>query len=196
MKCFKLMVLLFVVLVTCRWESGFASEAIDRETEKVGFNAPKEFKDDVRFVVVVAHGVRCPVMRQNYPTFLKIMKEFEKKGVEFYFVNGVPQDSIADIEIERDRYGVPQIYRDEKQTILRDVNLKTVGETVLLERSDSRWIVRYRGGVSDRVNFDRALAKARHNYLRDAILDRLQGKAVKVPRGLVFGCSISSSKAD
>ncbi len=150
-----------------------------------------EMKAETRLVVAVAHGVRCPVMRQNYPAFLRLIEEYGTRGVGFLFVNGVPQDSIAEIETERTKYGTPHVNRDESQAVLKGLGLKTVGETVLLERRDEKWMVRYRGGISDRVNFDRALSKARNEFLRNALADTLAGKEVRVKRGTVFGCSIS-----
>lgn len=165
--------------------SGSAAEEI------AGVSILEELKTETRFAVVVAHGVRCPVMRQNYPAFLRLIEEYEGRGVDFLFVNGVPQDSTTDIETERTKYGIPHVKRDESQNILRGLGLKTVGETVLLERRDGKWMVRYRGGISDRVNFDRALSKAPNEFLKNALTDALANKEVRGKRGTVFGCSIS-----
>lgn len=187
-----------VVLALAFTISGIESQAVesaiakgDLEFGDVKFDMPKEWKAETRLAVVIAHGVRCPVMRQNYPAFARLMAEYEKRGVGFLFVNGIAQDEASEIEAERSRYKLPFVFRDEQQKLLKELGLKTVGEAVLLEKHDDKWTAQYRGGISDRVNFDRALEKARNEFLKDAIEDRLSGRNVRNRRGSVFGCSIT-----
>jgi hypothetical protein len=162
------------------------------DDEVIEFVPPRELDVQSKLLIVVAHGVRCPVMRQNYPAFVRLYESYRAKGIGIHFVNGVPQDAPEDILLERERYKLPAIQRDETQKILRSLKLSTVGEAVLLERVKKEgWIVRYRGGISDRVNFDYVLDKPKNEFLKEAIEDRLAGRSVRNKSGSVFGCSIS-----
>jgi hypothetical protein len=145
-------------------------------------------------IVVIAQGNRCPIMRKNYPAFIALENEFKKKHVEFFFVNANPQDSVDDITSEAGLYGLKNgIVLDVKQELIRELGLSTVGEAAVLvpDSKPELWKVVYRGGLSDRVNFDRALAKPKAEFLREALQDIISGRTVRSPKQPVFGCSIT-----
>lgn len=147
---------------------------------------------DKKAVVVVAHGVGCPVMKQNYPSFLELEKEFEKSGIAFVFVNGNTHDSSEAIAKEAKDFGVEdRIGRDKDQIWLRSFGLKTIGEAAVVVPQKSDWQIVFRGGISDRVNFDRALGKAKNEYLKTALQEIVAGKLVTTQRAPVFGCAIT-----
>jgi hypothetical protein len=149
---------------------------------------------DRKAIVVIAQGVSCPVMRQNYPGFLALEKEFKSKRVEFLFVNANPQDSKDDIATEAKGFGLEnRIILDSTQDLIRALGLTTIGEAavVLPGPKEDTWNVVYRGGLSDRVNFDRSLPKAAHEYLREALQDVTTDHAVRRAKVPIFGCTIT-----
>ena len=145
-----------------------------------------------RTVVVVAQGNGCPVMRQNYAAFLALEKKFAK-DVTFVFVNGNPQDTIATVAPEAKNYGVEgRVGIDREQKWLKAFGLKTIGEAAVATlQTDGAWKVVYLGGINDRVNFDRALAKPKNEYLKEVLQDVVAGRPVKRSSGPTFGCSIT-----
>lgn len=151
-----------------------------------------ELAESDKIAVVVAYGVGCPVMRQNIPGFLALEREMGKK-VRFIYVDGNPQDTDEKIREEAKTYGLEgRIGLDHEQKWLRAFGLGTVGEATVVEKQkDGSFKVMYRGGLSDRVNFDRALPKARKEFLRQALQDVVAGKPVARATAPTFGCSIT-----
>lgn len=145
-----------------------------------------------KVVVVVAYGVGCPVMRQNIPAFLALEREMGPR-VRFIYVDGNPQDTEKKIREEAKAYGLEgRIGLDHDQKWLRAFGLGTVGEAVVIDKQkDGNFKVMFRGGISDRVNFDRALPKPRKEYLKIALKEVADGKPVSRSTAPTFGCSIT-----
>lgn len=143
-------------------------------------------------LVVVAHGIGCPVMRQNYVGFVALEREFSKDA-EFIYINGNPQDSADAITTEAKSYGVENhVGLDPEQKWLRAFGLKTVGEAVVAVRqTDGSFNVVFRGGISDRVNFDRALSKPKNEFLKNALKQVIKGRKVTKATAPTFGCAIT-----
>lgn len=155
-------------------------------------NGTLDLVEPDKIVVVVAYGVGCPVMRQNIPAFLALEREMGKR-VRFLYIDGNPQDTDEKIRDEAKTYGLEgRIGLDHEQKWLRAFGLGTVGEATVIEKQkDGNFKVMYRGGLSDRVNFDRALPKARKEYLRQALKEIVAGKTVSRATAPTFGCSIT-----
>ncbi len=145
-----------------------------------------------KIVVVVAYGVGCPVMRQNIPAFVALEREMKTKA-RFIYIDGNPQDTDEKIAEEAKTYGLEgRIGLDREQKWLRAFGLGTVGEATIVEKQkDGNFKVMFRGGISDRVNFDRALPKPRKEYLKIALKEVADGKPVSRSTAPTFGCSIT-----
>ncbi len=143
-------------------------------------------------VVVVAHGIGCPVMRQNYVGFIALEREFSQDA-EFIYVNGNPQDTAEAIATEAKSYGVEnRVGLDPEQKWLRAFGLKTVGESAIaIRQADGSFNIVFRGGISDRVNFDRALAKPKKEFLKNALKEVIKGRKVTKATAPTFGCAIT-----
>lgn len=145
-------------------------------------------------VVLVAHAASCPVMRQNYPAFKALSAAFKAKSVAFIFINPLSTDSKQKITEEIANYdlGSELFVTETKQKILLAVGLRTVGQAaVLIPKGEKQWDIVFRGGISDRVNFDRATEKPSKKYLEMALDDVLKKRKVRTAVAPTFGCSIS-----
>ncbi len=145
-------------------------------------------------VVLVAHGSACPVMRQNYPAFKELAAAFKAKSVKFVFINPLTTDSNTRLKDEVAKYDLSSelFLTESKQEILIATGLRTVGESALLiPKVGGRWEIVFRGGISDRVNFDRANEKPSKKYLENALVDVLKKRPVKVALAASILASIS-----
>ena len=144
-----------------------------------------------KFVVVVAQG-SCPVLQKSYPDLLALEKQFQKKQIAFFLLSPARQEDFADMEKEVKAFGVSKfVLYDPLQVWLQALGLKTMGEAVLLQPLDNSWRVLYRGSVSDRINFDRTLPKAKNEFLRRALTEAINGHPIKSKSSQVYGCSIT-----
>jgi peroxiredoxin len=145
-------------------------------------------------VVLVAHAASCPVMRQNYPAFKDLAAAFKAKSVQFVFINPLSTDSKQKMTEEIASYdlGSELFVTEKKQQTLLAVGLRTVGQAaVLVPKGEKQWDIVFRGGISDRVNFDRATERPSKKYLEMALDDVLKKRKVRTAEAPTFGCSIS-----
>jgi peroxiredoxin len=141
-------------------------------------------------IVITAHGRSCPVLRQNLSTLKALKDKFERRNVAFLMVNGTIHDKVDEIKDELGEYQIDfPVLVDPEQVLLKALSLRTVGETVIL--NPENWQVIYRGAIDDRVNFDRALPKARHAYVENALNQVLAHRKITQSSTQVFGCSLS-----
>lgn len=149
---------------------------------------------DQKAVVLVAHGTSCPVMRQNYPAFKDLSAAFKSKAIQFLFINPMTTDSKQRLEKEIGGYGLESelFLTESSQRILIATGLRTVGQSaVLVPKNENKWEIVFRGGISDRVNFDRAAERPSKKFLENALVDTLEKRVVRTPVAPTFGCSIS-----
>lgn len=144
---------------------------------------------DKRYMVIIAQGIECPVMRKNIPTFNALFEKFSDK-VGFILLNGVKSEDLATIKKESEDYQVKiPILKDPKQDLLKELGLKILSGVALVDLKDNRNL--YIGAVDDRVNLDVAKPAAKNKYLEDALISVLSEKPIKVKKTTIYGCSIS-----
>lgn len=144
---------------------------------------------DKKFLVVIAHGVGCPIMRKYIQTFNQLEKDYRNKNVKFLMINAVVNDDIKSIKKEVEDYDLQvPVYLDIDQSFLKSLNLKTLSGVALLDIESG--LTLYKGAVNDRVNFDVAKKIAKHNYLINALDEVISGKTVSVKESHIYGCTI------
>ena len=142
-----------------------------------------------RFMVIIAQGIECPVMRKNIPAFNTLFDKYSDK-VGFVLLNGVKGEDLATIKKESEDYQVKiPILKDPKQDLLKELGLKILSGVALVDLKENR--ILYIGAVDDRVNLDVAKPVAKNKYLEDALISVLNGKPIKIAKTTIYGCSIS-----
>ncbi|MDZ4082492.1 MAG: redoxin family protein [Bdellovibrionales bacterium] len=151
---------------------------------------------NVKAIVILAHGASCPVMRQNMRELQALFSNYKEKGVAVLVVNSLIQDQGHEkresVKKESESFGLTEpIYSDDSQALIKGVGLTTVGELAIIDAK--KWAVVFRGGVSDRVNYDFARPKPKNEYAKKALDDLLAGRTPQM-RAPVFGCAITFKK--
>ncbi len=153
---------------------------------------PKSHKNILKndYVVFIAHGTSCPMIRNFYPRVNKIEKEFSHQRVAFLYINSSLHDQESDIKKEIAEYksSTPWI-KDSTQALAKALGLKVTTQAVIYHPKSGK--IKYSGSIDDSINFDRQLAKAHNNYLKDQLSLALKGQETKINQTEVFGCHIS-----
>lgn len=154
-----------------------------------GIISLKTLASDKKFLVIIAQGNECPVMRQNIPAFNEIQNKYKNDPVLFLMVNGVQNDDFETINKEISDYKIRiPVYKDIDQKILKATGLTILsGVAVINLKSD---LVIYRGAISDKVRLDFNKPKASKNYLEDALNSALKNSPIIISETQIYGCTI------
>ena len=141
-----------------------------------------------KFLVVIAHGIECPVMRKNLQTFNDLYSKFSDR-VSFVMVNGVKNEGIDTIKQESLDYKIQiPLVKDVDQKILKALDIGILSSTALIDLETNK--ILYTGAVDDRVNLDVAKPEAKKRYLEEALESALAGKKIKTQKTKAYGCKI------
>ncbi len=141
-------------------------------------------------IVIIAYGNECPILRKHSPYLKSLAEEFKNQDVSFVLINAVNGLDDKTLLDELNSYDLKiDLYRDSEPSTLKTLNFKMLSEVVLLNKSDRS--ILYQGSLNDQLTFDLTKPKADRHYLKDAILQSLKNKPVKVKKTPVFGCEIS-----
>jgi hypothetical protein len=150
------------------------------------------FGKQAKAIVLIAHGVACPVVRQTYPRIESLVKTYKKKDIQFFYVNGNLQDDNDTLkeEIKEYKISIP-ILIDREQKLLLASKLKVTSEAVIIGKSGE---IIYKGAITDQINYEISKEKASKEFLKDALDDLLAHRPVKVRETSPAGCYITFKK--
>jgi thiol-disulfide isomerase/thioredoxin len=145
-----------------------------------------------RALVLAFVGTECPVSNLYLPGLVELEKAYRKKQVQFVAVYPNEQEDL-------DRVAGHAYDRDLPFPVLKDIGQKAadllgvtrVPTVVVL---DGKFVLRYRGRVSDRYGVASRRPREAREDLREALDDVLAGKAVRVPEAEVDGCLIDRGR--
>ena len=148
------------------------------------------YYDDAKAVVFMVQGNGCPIVRNAMPRFKELRDEFAAQGVQFFMLNSNLQDNRKTINKEAQQYSydIP-ILLDNTQIIGESLNVVRTGEVFVLD--PKTWNVTYTGAIDDRLTYENQKEQASEHYLRDAIANMVEGKAVEVASTDPLGCLIN-----
>ena len=66
--------------------------------DKSGASHELHYLSDAKAIVLMIHGVGCPIVRQSLPELAAVRKQFAAQGVEFLLISSNPQDDRAALE--------------------------------------------------------------------------------------------------
>ena len=138
-------------------------------------------------------GTECPLVNLYVGRLAEMQREYGPRGLQILAVNSNGHDSVEAIAKHAASRHLPfPVLVDADQRVADRLKAARTPEAILL---DAGWIVRYRGRIDDQyaVGADRR-SPLRHD-LKEAIIDVLAGKTVRVAETKVEGCFISRAVA-
>ncbi|MFO0970206.1 MAG: redoxin domain-containing protein, partial [Gemmataceae bacterium] len=151
-----------------------------------------DFKDK-KAIAIVFIGTECPLVNLYVGRLAEMQREYGPRGLQILAVNSNGHDSVEAIAKHAASRHLPfPVLVDADQRVADRLKAARTPEAILL---DAGWIVRYRGRIDDQyaVGADRR-SPLRHD-LKEAIIDVLAGKTVRVAETKVEGCFISRAVA-
>jgi peroxiredoxin len=146
--------------------------------------------EDKKVMVVIFSCNHCPYVQAYEDRIISLQEEFKGKGVIFIAINSnddknYPEDSFDNMVKRAKQKGFNFPYlRDGSQNIAHAYGATHTPQIFVF---DERRNLRYTGKIDDNW---REPSKVRERYLRDAILDLLEGKDIKNPETHAIGCTI------
>lgn len=132
----------------------------------------------------------CPYVQAWESRFLGIQKDYGSRGVQLLGINSnddakYPEDDVAHMKERAKRLGYNFPYlRDETQEVAEAYGPVATPDFYVLDKDR---VIRYRGRLDDN---HQEPGKVTRRYLREALDDVLEGKAVRSPLIPPYGCSI------
>jgi peroxiredoxin/mono/diheme cytochrome c family protein len=166
-----------------------------RLLDQAGTSHELYYHSDAKAVVLMVHGVGCPIVRQSLPALDALRKDFAKRGVEFLMINSNTQDDRAALAREAAEFGIDlPILRDETQLVGEALGVTRTAEVFVID--PKTWKLAYRGAIDDRLSLGAQKPKAQHHYLTDALTAVVAGKPVAVKEAEAVGCVVNLTERD
>ena len=144
-------------------------------------------------IVIFIQGNGCPLVQKRVPALARLQKEFQKQGILFCMLNANPQDERGEIAEEAAEFGIGMpVLKDDSQAVAQMLGLERTAEAFLVRAKDKQVI--YRGGIDDRMTYQKEKPQAENHYLRLAIESLLAGREIATPITEAPGCKISLPK--
>lgn len=156
----------------------------DSAGQEVAFS---DFKDK-KAIAIIFVGTECPLVNLYVSRLANLQRELGPRGLQILAINSNSQDAASAIKKHADERRLPfPVLIDPEQKVADLLKAVRTPEAFLLDPTGA---VRYHGRIDDQyaVGTDRR-APQRHD-LKEAILDVLAGKAVRVKETEVYGCFI------
>ncbi len=146
---------------------------------------------DSTAIVLISHGLGCPIVRQSVTSINALAQEYQKKNVTFLMVNTFPQDSREEIQQEVAEYSLNiPVLMDDTQFISWTLNYTRTAEVLVID--PARWEILYRGPIDDRLDYEIQKNEPKNNYVKDFLDHLIAGNTVEEAVEIPFkGCAIS-----
>lgn len=145
---------------------------------------------DKRILIIIFSCNHCPYVQAYEDRIISLQAEFKNKEVQIVAINSnddikYPDDSFAEMKkrAEYKKFNFPYL-RDETQEIAKLFGATHTPQIFLF---DEKRKLRYEGKIDD--NWQEP-EKVKSKYLRDAIVEVLEGNDVSVPETFSIGCTI------
>lgn len=145
---------------------------------------------EARVVILISHGIGCPIVRKAYPDIIALHRKYAPEGVVFYYLNANPQDSRAELAVEKRDYKITfPLLKDSSQQIAGALGYRRTADYLLID--PATWRIVYRGPLDDRLGYGTEKQEAKYYYLRAALDAFLTGRKVDPAYVPAKGCIIS-----
>lgn len=131
----------------------------------------------------------CPVAQRYLPTLQKLHEEYKGQGVQFVLINVGAEDTIRGIAKHALDHGLTMpVVKDFTGTCVNAVGVTRTPEVVVL---DAEKKLRYRGRIDDKFRLGGERIEASSDDLKNAIVEVLGKRPVRVAETPVDGCVIT-----
>ena len=145
---------------------------------------------DKELLVIIFSCNHCPYVQAYEDRIKAIQQDFEDKGVAVAAINSnddsqYPDDSFENMK-KRAReklFNFPYL-RDEDQSMAKKFDASHTPEIFLFDKERK---LAYHGKIDDNWKDEKAV---KNHYLKDAIIELLEGKEISVPETFSIGCTI------
>ena len=181
--------------IICMYDSANAVQPGDRVDnfrllDQKGTSHELRYLSDAKAIVLMVHGIGCPVVRQSLPELAAVRKQFAAQGVEFLLLNSNPQDDRATLAREAEEFGIDlPILSDETQLVGESLALTRTADVFVID--PRTWKLAYRGPIDDRLSYGAQKPVAKNRYLIDALTAVLADKPVEVTQAEAVGCIVN-----
>ncbi len=145
---------------------------------------------DKNILIIIFSCNHCPYVQAYEERIINLQKDFEKDGVQIIAINSnddvkYPDDSFDEMKkrTELKKFNFPYL-RDETQDVAKAFGATHTPQIFLF---DEQRKLKYEGKIDD--NWQEP-EKVKSAYLKDAIVEVLNGKEVSVPETFSIGCTI------
>ena len=147
---------------------------------------------DAPAVVLMTHGVGCPIVRNAVTDYKNLAAQFEGEGIPFYMINSNIQDDLDELAADAELYSITMpILDDEDQSVGRQMGYDRTAQIYVLDPSDD-FRVMYYGSLNDRQTYERQRNEANNHYAADVLNQMLAGEEVTVTAPAIrAGCMIN-----
>jgi peroxiredoxin len=143
-----------------------------------------------KLLVVIFSCNHCPYVQAYEDRIKEIQREFETKGLAVAAVNSnddsqYPDDSFENMKKRagEKHFNFPYL-RDEDQSLAKAFDASHTPEIFLFDQE--RKLV-YHGKIDDNWKDEKAV---KNRYLREAIVELLDGEEISIPETFSIGCTI------
>lgn len=142
----------------------------------------------VRVLVFVSND--CPIANRYAPEIRRIAREYGRRGVGFWVVHPLADETEASIREHTREYGLPgTVVRDPERRLVSLLGIRVTPEVAVVD-GDGR--LRYRGRIDDRyAALGQKRARATRRDLCEALEAVLAGRDVAEARTRAVGCVLA-----
>ncbi len=145
---------------------------------------------DASAIVLMVHGIGCPVVRNSLADFAALSRQFARDNVRFFYLNSNAHDDREAIAREAQEWSIDiPVLSDQAQLIGPSLALTRTAEVLVID--PATWRVVFRGPLNNRVSYQRQQEAASEHYASDAIDALLAGHAVPQTDRELQGCLIN-----
>lgn len=160
-----------------------------RLLDHAGRSHELHYLKDAKAVVLMVHGVGCPVVRQAWPALKALRDRYAAQGVEFLLLDANREDDRAALASDAAEFGIDvPILSDRTQLVAEGLGVTRTAEVFVIDPHG--WKLVYRGPVDDRLAYGAQKPVAAKHYVADALAATLAGTVPAVTREEPVGCLV------
>lgn len=153
-----------------------------------GVRVPLDESGTNKVRVVALFGSTCPVSKRFGPELARLEKDYAKRGVEFFFVVPIAEESNRDIsKFTASHQLISPVLRDVDGSIARELCATTTTEAFVLDAANT---LVYRGAVSDQYGLGFSKDAPSRAFLRDALDAVLEQRQPGITATSAPGCAL------
>jgi peroxiredoxin len=152
-----------------------------------------------KYVVLEWHNQGCPYTQKHYVSgnMQTLQREWTAKGVIWFTVISSAPGEQGYVTMDQENAYVAKVHADPTAVLLdpagklaRLYSAKTTPQMFVIDPAGK---LIYDGAIDDKPTPDPDDIKGAHNYVSDALMEAMAGKAVSNPYTRPYGCSVKYS---